>query len=75
MYDKSLATGFYVALGHHVGREHHEVSLERNFGERASAGNDVGTKGEVGNKLTIHHVPLNEVNASIIEGDNCFAQL
>ena len=75
VHDEALATGFYITLGHHVWREHHEVSFKRNFGERTSAGNDVGTKCEVGNKLTIHHVPLNEVDTGFIEGNNCFAQL
>ena len=75
VHDEALTTGFYVTLGHDIGCEHHEVCFKRNFGERTSAGDDVGTKCEVGNKLTIHHVPLNEVDAGFIEGNNCFAQL
>ena len=75
MHDQSLATSLDITLGHHIGCEHHEVCFKRNLGERTRAGNDIGTKREVGNKLSIHHIPLNEIDAGFIEGNHCFTQL
>ena len=35
VHDEALATRFDIALGHYIGRQHHEMRFERFFGEMA----------------------------------------
>ena len=75
MNNEATATGVDIALSQNIRREHHEVSLKRLVGVFAGRGDDVGPKGEIGNELPIHDVPLEEVNASGVESFNFGAKL
>jgi hypothetical protein len=63
MNNEPAAASFHVLGSHVVGREHHEVCFKGERGVFASSSNDIGPKSEVGNKLAIHDIPLDEVDA------------
>ena len=73
--NEAAAAGVDVALSQDIGCEHHQVSLKRLLGVFARRCNDVGSKGEVGDELAIHDVPLEEVNARGIKCLNFGAKL
>ena len=75
VHDEALATRFDIALGHHIGRQHHEVRFKRFFSEMPRRCNYIGPKREVGHELPVHDIPLNEVNASGVQCGNGFTQL
>ena len=72
--DQPGAAGFDVARGHHVGGEDHQVGLERQRDTIPHGGDDVGTERQVGDELAVHHVPLDEVDAGLLEGDDLVAE-
>jgi hypothetical protein len=51
------------------------VSLKRLVGVFAGRGDDVGAKGEIGDELPVHDIPLEEINASGVESFNFGAKL
>lgn len=65
--DESTATGFHVAVGEHVGGQHHEVGFEGLRGVSASGRDHVGTEGEVRHELTVHDVPLEVIDTGCVE--------
>ena len=75
MNNETTATGVDIALSQNIRCEHHQVGLKRLVGVFAGRGDDVGSKGEVGNELSVHDVPLEEINASGIEGLNFGSEL
>jgi hypothetical protein len=54
---------------------HHEVGLERDVHERAGGGDDVGTEGEVRHEVAVHDVPLDAVDAGLLQIDAGVAQV
>jgi hypothetical protein len=75
MNNEALASGFYVSLCHDIRSQHHEVRFEWLGAVRAGRGNDVWAEGEVWYELAVHDVPLNNVNASLVESTNLLANL
>ena len=63
-----------VLGGHHVGRQHHQVRLERQRGVRPGRGDDGGTEREVRDELAVHHVPLDAVDAGRLERGDLLAE-
>jgi hypothetical protein len=51
------------------------VSLKRLRRVFAGRGDDVGAKGEIGDELPVHDIPLEEINASGVESFNFGAKL
>jgi hypothetical protein len=74
VHDDQLAPGVDVAVEHGVGLLDHEVGLERHGDVRAAGGDDVGAEGEVGHEAPVHDVPLDAVDARLLEGDDLVAQ-
>ena len=70
VHDQALAAGLHVLGSHQVGSQHHQMSFERNSCERASGGDHIWAEGEVGHELPIHHVPLNAIDASSLQGSD-----
>jgi hypothetical protein len=70
-----LASGFHIALRHYIWSQNHQVSFEWFCAVGTGRSNDVWPKGEVRHKLAVHYVPLNNVDASLIESTNLFANL
>jgi hypothetical protein len=70
-----LASGFYIALRHHIWSQNHEVSFERLRAIGTGRSNDIWAKGEVWYELAVHNVPLNNVDAGLIESTNLFTNL
>ena len=50
------------------------MGLERHRHPLAHRGDDVGAEREVGDELTVHHVPLDEVDTGLLEGDDLVAE-
>jgi hypothetical protein len=75
MNNESTASRIDVALSQNIRREHHEVSLKRLRRVFAGRGDDVGAKGEIGDELPVHDIPLEEINASGVESFNFGAKL
>ena len=68
MDDESTAAGVDITLGQDIGSQHHQVRFEWFLGVFTRRGNDVGAKGQVGNKLPVHHIPLEQIHARGVEG-------
>lgn len=68
VHDQAPASGLDIPRRQDIGSENHEVSLERFVGMAAGGGNDVGPEGEIGNELSVHHIPLEKIDASCIQG-------
>jgi hypothetical protein len=75
MNNETLASSFYIALRHYVWSKNHQVSFEWLRAVRTGRSNDIGAKGEVWHELPVHNIPLNNVNAGLIESTNLFANL
>jgi len=75
MNNETLTSCLYVALRHYVWSQNHQVSFEWLCAVRAGRSNDIGAKGEVWHELAVHNIPLNNVNAGLIESTNLFANL
>ena len=72
--DQSGATRLDVARRHHVRGEDHQVGFERE-GDPVPHGRDhVRPERDVGDELAVHHVPLDEVDAGLLEGDDLVAE-
>ena len=74
MDDQSRAACFDVPRRHHVGGAHHQMGLERQRDAISHGGDHVGPERQVGDELAVHHVPLHEVDAGLLEGDNLVAE-
>ena len=75
VHDEALAAGLDVEVGQPVGLLDHQVGLERHRRRGAgSDGDDVGAEGEVGHEAAVHHVPLDAVDAGLLEGDALLAE-
>ena len=72
--DQPPAPGLDVARRHHLGREHHQVGLERHGDEVAGGGDDVGAERQVGHELAVHDVPLDEVDAGLLQRGDLLAE-
>ena len=72
--DDHLTAGFDVASHQLVGLDDHEVRLERHGDEVAGGSDDVGPEGQVGDEDAVHHVPLDAVDAGLLEGLALVAQ-
>jgi hypothetical protein len=75
MNNETTASRIDVSLSQNIRREHHEVSLKGLVGVFAGRGDDVGPKGEIGDELPVHDIPLEEINASGIKCLNFGAKL
>ena len=73
--DEAAAAGVDITLSQDIGREHHQVSFKGLRRVLAGRSDDIWTKGEVGNELAIHDVPLEQVDASGIKCLNFGTQL
>ena len=74
MDDQPGAARLDVARRHHVRGEDHQVGLERQGHSLAHGGDDVGPERQVGDELAVHHVPLHEVDAGLLESDDLVAE-
>ena len=72
--DQPPAARLDVARRHHFGGQHHQVGLERDGDEVARRGDDVGAERQVGDELAVHHVPLDEVDAGLLQGDDLLTE-
>ncbi len=72
--DQAGAAGVDVLLGHHVGRVHHQVRLERHRRVGSGGGDHVGAEREVRDELAVHHVPLDEVDPGRLECGDLLAE-
>ena len=63
VHDHQLASGLDVQPEETVGIDHHEVRLEADGAVGARGSDDVRTEGEVRDEDTVHHVPLDPVDA------------
>ena len=73
--DEALATSFDVTLRHDIGCVDHEVRFKRLCCVRTNCSNHVGSEGEVGHELAVHHVELNDVDAGFIKCMDFFTKL
>ena len=60
--------------GQDLRREDHQVGLERHGHPLTHRGDDVGAERQVGDELSVHHVPLDEVDAGVLERDDLVAE-
>ena len=74
VHDQQLAAGVDVARRQLVGLLHHEVGLEGHGGVGAARRDHVGPEGEVGHELPVHHVPLDAVDAGLLERGHLLAE-
>ena len=72
--DEPRAAGLDVPLGHHVRGEHHQVRFERHGDPIADRCDDVRPERQVRHELPVHHVPLDEVDARLLERDDFVAE-
>ena len=72
--DQPPAPGLDVAPRHRLGREHHEMGLERHGGVFTCGGDDVRSERQVGDELAVHHVPLDEIDAGLLEAGDLLAE-
>ena len=75
VHDQALTTGRDVFGGHALGREHHQVGLERQRAVFAGGRDHVGAEGQVRHELAVHHVPLDPVDPGTLEGGHLVTQL
>ncbi|CAB4656439.1 unannotated protein [freshwater metagenome] len=75
VHDETLAACFDVALGHHVRCVDHEVRFKWLLGVWTHSGDHVWPEGEVGDELAVHHVELDDVDASLIQCMDLFTKL
>ncbi len=75
MHDQARAAGVDVLLGHHVGRVDHQVRLEWHRGVLAGRRDHIGAECEVRDELAVHHVPLDQIDASRLELGDLVAEL
>lgn len=66
--DQATATCLHIARRQDIGGEDHQVSLEGLGGVLTGRGDDIGAKGQVRDELSVHDVPLEEVNAGGVKG-------
>ena len=57
-----------------VGVGDHQVRLEHHVDVLAARGDDVRAEGEVRNEVAVHHVPLDAIDAGLLEGLALLAQ-
>ena len=74
VHDQPLAAGLDVLGGHHVGRQHHQVGLERQRRVPPGRRDDRRAEGQVGHELPIHDVPLDAIDASRLQRGDLVAQ-
>jgi 23S rRNA (uracil1939-C5)-methyltransferase len=72
--DDDPAAGLDEAAEQVVGVLDHQVGLERHRHQGPDGGDDVGAEGEVGDEPAVHHVPLDAVDAGLLEGHALVAQ-
>ena len=68
VHDQALASRLDPPFGEQIRCLHHEMGLERQGRVRPAGGDDVGPEGEIGDELAVHHVPLDQVDAGLLEG-------
>ena len=66
--DHQLAAGVDVAGEELVGVADHEVGLESHRRPAPAGGDHVGPEGQVGDEVPVHDVPLDPVDARLLEG-------
>ena len=74
VHDDHAAAGLEVAVEQVVGSLDHQVGLERHGGDRAARGDHVGSEGEVRYEVAVHDVPLDAVDAGLLQGLALLAQ-
>jgi len=74
VHNEHLATSFDIQVRKFVGFLDHEMRLERAVGSVSNRGNHVGTKGQVWDETAIHHVELEPINTSLVQGNNFVAE-
>lgn len=65
-----LGKGFKIR----VGRCDHQMDIESLSGARAYGLDDVRTKGDVWNKVSIHHIAMNPVGTGFVDSIDLVAQ-
>ena len=65
-----LGKGFEIRIA----RRNHQMGVENLFGVRAHRLDDVGTIGNVGDEMAVHHVEMDPVGAGGIDGAHLFAE-
>ena len=66
--DDQLAAGLDVEMEEIVGVADHQMGLEADGGPAPAGGDDVGPEGQVGDEVTVHHIPLDAIDPGLLEG-------
>ena len=74
VHDHDLASGLDVQVGELVGVHDHQVRLERDVDVGPAGLDHVGPEGEVRHEHAVHHVPLDAVDAGLLECDALLAE-
>ena len=53
----------------------HQVHIQRLAGDRPQGLNDHGANGDVGHEAAIHHIDVNPVGTSLVNGPNVLSKL
>jgi len=72
--DHQLAAGVDVAGEQLVGVADHQMGLEPHRRPAPAGGDHVGPEGQVGHEVAIHHIPLDAVDARLLEGGDVVAE-
>ena len=72
--DQPLAAGLHELRGQQLGRQDHQVGLERQGGVATGRGDDVGAERDVGDELAVHDVPLDAVAPGRLERRDLLAE-
>lgn len=67
MDDQACAAGLDISSCHAVWILNHQMCLKGQRSVRPRRGDDVGPEGEVGHEITVHDVPLNEVDTRCLK--------
>jgi hypothetical protein len=72
--DDQLAAGLDVAAEEVVGVADHQMRLEPHGRPGPAGGDHVGSEGQVGDEVPVHHVPLDSVDPGLFQGGDVVAE-
>ncbi len=75
VHDHDVAAGLDIAVEKAVGFDDHQVGLESHVDMGSDRGDHVGSEREVGYEHAVHDIPLDAVDACILESDALRTQL
>jgi hypothetical protein len=75
MHGDDVGAGLGEGLEVGVARRDHQVHVEGLFGMRAQCRHHVGTDGDVGEEMAVHHVDMHPVGAGRLDRAHFVAEL